>query len=205
MHREGEFPVELRNDRLEVNGQPVRGAAKVYAMLNKPRGLVTTTKDEQGRQTVFECLAGQDLPFLAPVGRLDRASEGLLLFTNDTAWAARITDPASGIRKTYHVQIDRVADDGLLRQLREGVLSRGEVLRVHSAEILRQGTGTSWLKIELAEGKNRHIRRMLEAVGINVRRLVRVGIGPLVLGNLAKGQFRQLTRAEVEAAARHTE
>src|SRR5215470_9215545 len=119
-------PVRLGRDRLLVDGKVVQKAACVYLMLNKPRGLVTTTADEKGRETVFQCLAGKNLPFVSPVGRLDRASEGLLLFTNDTAWAARITEPSSRIEKTYHVQIDRVADDVLLDRLRAGVKLAGE-------------------------------------------------------------------------------
>jgi 23S rRNA pseudouridine2605 synthase len=98
--------VELQRDRIEVDAQVVREARKVYLMLNKPRGLVTTASDEHGRATVFECFVGASLPPLSPAGRLDKASEGLLLFTNDTTWAARITDPVSELEKTYHVQVN---------------------------------------------------------------------------------------------------
>ena len=119
VRRDPQWRVRLDRDRIEVDGEPVRGSARVYVMLNKPRGLVTTASDEKGRATVFECL--ERLPFVAPVGRLDRASEGLLLFTNDTAWAAKITDPANHVEKTYHVQIDRLADEALLGRMREGV------------------------------------------------------------------------------------
>ena len=106
--QDAEFPVRMGLDRVEIDGQVSTSAERIALMLNKPRGLVTTAKDEQGRDTVYSCFAGANLPWLAPVGRLDKASEGLLLFTNDSAWAAGITVPGSGPSKTYHVQIDRL-------------------------------------------------------------------------------------------------
>ena len=166
-------------------------------MLNKPRGLVTTASDEQGRETVFACLAGRGLPHVSPVGRLDKASEGLLLFTNDTAWAARISDPASRIHKTYHAQVDCRADEVLAQRIVKGASVDGEFLSAERAGVLRHGGKNSWLEIVLAEGRNRHIRRLLETLGVNVLRLVRVAIGPLQLGDLAKGDSRFLTPDEV--------
>ena len=199
--RDPEWRVNLERDRLQVDEQAVRGEAKVYLMLNKPRGLVTTASDEQGRDTVFECLAGKGLPFVAPVGRLDKASEGLLLLTNDTAWAARITAPESHLDKTYHVQVDCLADEDLARRIQAGAEAEGELLAARRVSVLRQGTRNSWLEIVLDEGKNRHIRRLLAALGVGVMRLVRVTIGPLPLGDLAKGQFRHLTSSEVRNLA----
>jgi 23S rRNA pseudouridine2605 synthase len=132
------------------------------------------------------------------VGRLDKASEGLLLLTNDSEWAARITAPESHVEKTYHVQISAVADGELVQRLREGVrVDGGEVLRAKSAAILRHGERNSWVAIVLEEGKNRQIRRMLEALGIDVLRLVRVAIGDLQLGDLAKGKCRELSAEEI--------
>jgi 23S rRNA pseudouridine2605 synthase len=197
VRRDPQWRVRLDRDRIEVDGEPVRGSARVYVMLNKPRGLVTTASDEKGRATVFECL--ERLPFVAPVGRLDRASEGLLLFTNDTAWAAKITDPANHVEKTYHVQIDRLADEALLGRMREGVEAEGELLRVKRVEVIRRGDKQCWLEIVLDEGRNRHIRRLLEALGAGVERLVRVKIGELALGNLAKGESRQLSAEDRRA------
>src|SRR5712671_4548211 len=168
-------------------------------MLNKPRGLVTTRNDEKGRKTVFACFLGHELPFVTPIGRLDQASEGLLLFTNDTAWAARITDPSGNLDKTYHVQVDCVAEGVLCEQMERGVVSNGEKLAAKQARVLRQGEKNSWLEIVLDEGKNRHIRRLLETFGIEVLRLVRVSIGNLQLGDLPKGQFRYLVQQEVTA------
>jgi pseudouridine synthase len=128
-------------------------------MLNKPRGLVTTTSDEKGRDTVFSCFEGHALPHLSPVGRLDKASEGLLLFTNDNAWANAITDPATHVPKTYHVQVSALADDSLLAKLRRSVEDEGERLKLQTVSLLRQGEKNSWLEITLDEGRNRHIRR----------------------------------------------
>jgi len=196
-----ERSVNLGRDRIEAGDQAVRAEAKVYLMLNKPRGLVTTASDEKGRDTVFRCLDGHGLPFVSPVGRLDQASEGLLLFTNDTGWAARITDPASRLDKTYHVQVDCVADEELLRRLTGGLRVEGDHLAAKVARLLRHGEKNSWLEIVLDEGKNRHIRRLLEALEVDVLRLVRVAVGSLVLGTLAKGQFRRLTENEARSLA----
>ncbi len=166
-------------------------------MLNKPRGLVTTRRDERGRGTVYDCLEGAGLPWVGPVGRLDQASEGLLLFSNDSAWAAGVTAPGGGLRKRYHVQIDRMPDEPLLLRLRAGIEDRGELLSARAVDVLRQGTRTAWLEIVLVEGRNRQIRRMLAACGVEVLRLVRVAIGPLQLGDLARGSWRHLTADEV--------
>jgi len=193
--------VDMHRDRLQVDGRKVKSARRVYIMLNKPRGLVTTAFDEKGRDTVYHCLAGLDTAWLSPVGRLDKASEGLLLFTNDTRWAARITAPSSHVPKTYHVQINRLADDGLLQRLRAGIVTGGERLTAAGVRVLRQGEKNCWLEITLNEGKNRHIRRMLESLGIQVLRLVRVAIGPLKLGGLGKGEWRHLTDEELKAVA----
>jgi 23S rRNA pseudouridine2605 synthase len=194
--RNPEAPVRLDVDRIEVDGIRVGRSEKVYWMLNKPRGVVTTTDDERGRETVYSGLP-DGLPWMGPVGRLDKASEGLLLFTNDSEWAARITAPESHIEKTYHVQIDRVADKSLLQMLTKGVnAGEGEPLCAKSARVVRAGEKNSWIEIVLDEGKNRQIRRMLEGCDVEVLRLIRVAIGPLELGPLAKGAARELRRGE---------
>jgi len=191
-----EAAVRFGKDRIEVDGVLVERAKKIYWMLNKPRGLVTTTEDERGRKTVYaELPAG--LPWMAPVGRLDKASEGLLLFTNDSQWAARITAPESHLEKTYHVQIGAVAENQLIEALTSGVMcGDGELLKAKRATRIRAGEKNSWIEIVLGEGKNRQIRRMLEARGVEVLRLIRVAIGPLELGRLEKGQARELTTEE---------
>ena len=205
VRRDPEAPVATGRDRIEVNGTLIRPAAKTYVMLNKPRGLVTTASDEKGRATVYSKL-GDDLPWLAPVGRLDKASEGLLLLTNDSEWAARVLAPESHLAKTYHVQVSGLADDGLVGQLIKGVrLTNGDFLGASDARILRQGDRNTWLVIVLEEGKNRQIRRIFEGLGIEVLRLFRVAIGPLTLGELTKGAYRALTKEEksaIDAAVR---
>ena len=191
--------------KIAVDGQIIGSVAKIYLALNKPRGLVTTASDERDRETVFSCLRDSRLPHLSAVGRLDQASEGLLLFTNDTQWADRITAPDSHLPKVYHVQIDCLPDNSLLQKMREGVDSEGVHLAVGDAQILRRGEKNAWLEIVLNEGKNRQIRRILETLGTTVMRLIRVSIGPVELGNLAKGQWRYLTPAETNALGRGTE
>jgi 23S rRNA pseudouridine2605 synthase len=198
--RDPETPVRLGKDRIEVDGKQVDPAGKVYLMLNKPRGLVTTRSDEKGRKTIYSLLPDHS-EWLAAVGRLDMASEGLLLLTNDSSWGARIASPETHIEKTYHVRIDAVADQELLDRLCEGVDSEGDFLAAKRAGILRLGKKNSWLEIVLDEGKNRHIRRMLSELGIEVLRLVRVAIGPVKLSDLPKGKSRPLRSEEKEALA----
>jgi 23S rRNA pseudouridine2605 synthase len=191
-----EAPARLGKDRIEVEGKRLAAAEKIYLMLNKPRGIVTTASDEKGRDTVYALLPS-DLPWIAPVGRLDQASEGLLLFTNDSRWAARITDPASHLDKAYHVQIDAVANDRTIETLQQGVQdAESGMLQAKRVRVLRTGEKNSWLEIVLDEGKNRQIRRMLNTLGIEVLRLIRVSIGPLQLGDLPKGKHRRLRADE---------
>lgn len=193
-----EFPTTAAS-RIEIDGVRLGESARVYLMLNKPRGLVTSTTDERGRDTVYRCFEQSDLPWMAPVGRLDKASEGLLLFSNDPAWSAAISDPASGPNKTYHVKIDRLADAKLLTELERGVTDQGEHLCANSVRVLRCAERSAWLEIVLDEGRNRQIRRLLAAFDIEVLRLLRVAIGELPLGDLAKGAWRALTVEEVKA------
>ncbi len=201
---DAQCPVVQGVDRIEIDGRSPAPVNRLVVMLNKPRGLVTTTKDEQGRDTVYSCFSGADLPWLAPVGRLDKASEGLLLFTNDPVWAARITDSKAGLTKTYHVQIDTVADAALLAALERGVTIGDERLAVVSARCLRSGERRTWLEITLDEGRNRHIRRLLATLNVTVVRLVRVAVGRLKLAELRKGQWRVLSVEEIDSLAEET-
>jgi 23S rRNA pseudouridine2605 synthase len=195
---DAEFPVR-GDDRISVDGEEAARTPRMVIMLNKPCGLVTSTADERGRATVYRCFDGAGLPWLAPVGRLDKASEGLLLFSNDPIWASRLTDPATGPDKRYHVQIDRLPDDALLAALERGKLLDGEHLAAKSVSRLRSGARHAWLDVVLTEGRNRQIRRLLSAFDVSVLRLVRVAIGPLPLGDLAKGRWRVLTQREVDS------
>jgi 23S rRNA pseudouridine2605 synthase len=193
--RDPETPVRLERDRIEVDRDAVTAESKTYLMLNKPRGVVTTASDEKGRETVYSLL-DKKAPWVGPVGRLDKASEGLLLLTNDSEWGARISDPVSHLDKTYHAQVGVMADALLTDKLLTGSNAGGELLRAKRARVLRAGEKNSWLEIVLDEGKNRQIRRMFESIGVEVLRLIRVAIGPLPLGELAKGKSRALTSAE---------
>lgn len=196
LRRDPEFPVRLDRDSISIEGQRIKRQKKVYLMMNKPRGLVTTASDEKKRGTVYSLL-GEGLSWVAPVGRLDKASEGLLLLTNDSEWGARIASPESHLEKTYHVQIGAIADATLLNSLTSGVKTNDVgLLRALRVRMLRAGEKNCWLEIVLDEGKNRQIRRMLQMLGIEVLRLVRVAIGPLELGRLAKGSFRSLPDEE---------
>lgn len=197
--RDPEYPTAPDRDDIAIDGNAIAGTAPVHLMLNKPRGLVTTASDERGRDTVYRCFDGATmpnggpLPWIAPVGRLDKASEGLLLFANDPQWAARITDPQTGPAKTYRVQIDRIPDADLLAALCRGIDDAGERLSAVSASLLRAGEKNAWVEIVLDEGRNRQIRRLLDAFDIATLRLIRVAIGGLALGDLPKGQWRVLT------------
>jgi 23S rRNA pseudouridine2605 synthase len=207
--RAPETPAFGKHDQIAVDGKAVEPQAKIYFMMNKPRGVVTTASDERARKTIYALLPAdeglpapqnlprENLPWLAPVGRLDKASEGLLLLTNDSEWGARIAAPETHLEKTYHVQVETIADEEFIRALVRGVKANdGEVLWAKQASRLRAGEKNCWLEIVLDEGKNRQIRRMIEAMGVQVLRLVRVAIGPLQLGDLAKGEHRSLTGDE---------
>ena len=200
--RDPEHPTDSVRDRIVLDGRDVRASERIYLMLNKPRGYVTTASDERGRETVYDLIADANLPWIAPVGRLDKASEGLLLLTNDSEWAARITSPATKVDKIYHVQIDKTPSSALMDALVGGIEDGDAILSAKSARELRRGEKNAWLEIVLDEGRNRQIRRLLAAHGVGVLRLVRIAIGPLALGSLEKGRYRPLDRLEIAAFAR---
>jgi 23S rRNA pseudouridine2605 synthase len=197
--RDPECPVDAAMDLIEMDSVPVRARERVCIAVNKPRGLVVSTSDERGRDTVYALLQDGGLPWLAPVGRLDKASEGLLLMSNDSAWAARLTDPLAHVSKTYRVQVRGTPDYATLDRMRAGVMDKGDRLSAESVQIVGGGEKNAWIEIVLVEGRNRQIRRMLAACGHEVLRLMRVAIGPLELGDLPKGGWRVLTDAEIRA------
>lgn len=199
--RDPEHPSTLDRKRIVVDGNGLAAVERVYVLFNKPRGLVVSASDEKGRDTVYTVLADAGLPWLGPVGRLDKASEGLLLLSNDTAWAAGITDPVSHLEKTYHVQVAGKPGADALAAMEAGIEADGQWLTARRVTLLRSGEKNAWLEVVLDEGRNRHIRRLLAALGFDVLRLVRVAIGPLPLGDLAKGQWRRLSEAEVLSLA----
>lgn len=191
--------IDMDRAQILLDGHPVAAQAPIYLMVNKPRGLVTTLSDPEGRDTIYRCLDGLGLPHVSPVGRLDKASEGLILMTNDTRFSQWLLDPETGPEKTYHVQVDRLPAPDLFERLAQGIVDKGEVLRTTGARLLRSGTRNAWLEIVLDEGRNRHIRRLLAAFDMGVLRLVRVAIGPLALGDLPKGTARRLTPLELSS------
>lgn len=197
--RNPEQPVDSSRDRVAVDGQGIAAATKAYFLFNKPRGLVTTADDEQGRRTIFDHLRDLNLPRVIAVGRLDKASEGLLLLTNDTAWAASVSDPKNHVEKVYHVQINGLVDGELCAVLKRGLQEGPDWLAADEVEILRGGEKNTWLEITLHEGKNRHIRRLLQAIGRDVLRLVRIRIGSVELGQTPKGAVRPLLPYEIQS------
>jgi len=200
--RDPETPIDIERDAIRVDGEAIAEQSRCYLLMNKPRGVVTTAADEKGRMTVYDLLENHE-PWLGPVGRLDKASEGLLLLTNDSEWAARILDPKTHMDKIYHVQVATNASATLLEAMVKGVhVTGGDILRVKRARLLRTGKKNCWVEVVLDEGKNRQVRRIFQALEVEVLRLVRIGIGPLRLGQLAKGTYRQLSPAEKECIDR---
>ena len=188
-------------DVITVNGERIYIPKKknfVYIVMNKPRGYVTTMNDELGRKCVTELLDGVD-ERVYPVGRLDRNSEGLLLFTNDGAFANSIMHPAKQISKTYRVTVRPDINDDQLVKLSDGVVIDGRKTLPATVVVKDKEPGRVVLLITIKEGRNRQIRKMCEAVGLEVARLRRISIGPLKLGMLKPGTYRELTAEELRA------
>jgi len=193
-----EVRVHPENEAIALDGKAVSRNERLYIMMHKPAGYVTTRSDERGRRTVYDLLKTPDR-WLFPVGRLDRDSRGLLLFTNDTRWADALTDPGEKIQKIYHVLLDREMDDGDLKKIRSG-LGLDDGTQTRPAEIKRlNGPTGPWVEIAITEGKNRQVRRMMAALGYGVKDLVRTRIGPVPLGGLPEGGTRPLTPDEISS------
>jgi len=184
-------------DTIQLDGQHLKPARKRYLLFYKPKGVITSHGDRAGRETIYEYL-GDDNKWVAPVGRLDKDSSGLLLLTNDTQFADFILSPESGIAKTYLVKTNALLSDEVIARLNSGVeMKRGDFAQPVSVRRREDRGKYTWLDVVLTEGKNREVRRMLEAVGYVVLKLVRTRIGPLTLEGLQVGKWRDLTAAEL--------
>lgn len=190
--------VDPRRDRVAVKGRPVQPRSKnVYIMLHKPRGYITTMSDEMGRRCVAELV--KEIPErIYPVGRLDRDSEGLLLMTNDGAFANKIVHPSMHVPKVYRVTIRPSITEDQLTQMSVGMEIDGEKTLPASVRVLEQQQGRVVLEIVLQQGRNRQIRKMCEQLGLEVARLKRIAMGPVKLGMLQPGQYRELTKEEIK-------
>jgi len=190
--------VDLENDRVTLDGKPLRSATKTYVLLYKPKGYLTTYRDPEGRPTVYD-LVPEVGNWISPVGRLDLDSSGLLIMTNDTDFTERLTNPDHKVPKTYQVKASTLVSDETIERLRQGVELADGVTRPALVTRLRDSEKYSFLEITITEGRNRQVRRMLEAVESKVLKLVRVAIGPVRIGDLPIGKWRNLTPEEVHA------
>lgn len=188
--------VDLERDKVTLDDQPVKAREKIYLLLYKPAGYITTFKDPEGRPTVYDLIqdAGR---WVVPVGRLDQDTSGLLLLTSDTRFAERVTNPDYKVPKTYLVKASTLLSDEQLQQLRDGVVLSDGPTQPAVVKRVRDSAKYSFIEITIQEGRNRQVRRMMEAVGSKVLKLVRTSIGGLRIGELPIGRYRELTAAEV--------
>jgi 23S rRNA pseudouridine2605 synthase len=192
--------IDLERDTVLFDDKPLETAALVYVLLYKPAGYLTTYKDPEGRPTVYDLLSEVGT-FLSTVGRLDFKTSGLLLMTNDNAFAERVTNPSSHVPKTYLVKTSTRLSDAQLDQLRQGIALEDGPTRPAEVTRLRDSEKYTHFEITLTEGRNRQVRRMVEALDSHVLKLVRVQIGAIAIGSLAIGKWRHLTPAEVASLA----
>lgn len=190
--------VDPDHDRVQVDGRPIRVKRKVYLALNKPRGLVCSRNDEQGRPTIFDLLP-KEWRHLHSVGRLDFNSEGLIFLTNDGDFSLHLTHPRYGVRKRYVAMVDGSVDAEMLRLFMRGVVYEGEKFKAEKARLLTGGQSKSVVELELAEGKYREVRRLFESQGRTVKKLQRIQIGKIKLGELPPGKWRTLTEGEIKS------
>jgi 23S rRNA pseudouridine2605 synthase len=190
--------VDLEKDRVTLDGKPLRSVARLYILLYKPKGYLTTYRDPEGRPTVYDLLADAGT-WLSPVGRLDLDTSGLLLMTNDTDFAELIMNPAHKVPKTYQLKASTLLTDEQIEQLRRGIELSDGPTRPAAVTRLRDSGKYTHLEMTITEGRNRQVRRMLEAVGSKVLKLVRVAIGPIRIGDLPIGKWRSLTVEEIRS------
>jgi len=197
--RNPECWVRPQQDTIQLDGNPLRPARKIYLLFYKPKGVITSHGDPAGRKTVYDYLDELGR-WVAPVGRLDKDSSGLLLLTNDTEFADIVASPDSRVPKTYLVKLNGLMGEEAIARLRAGVeMKRGDFAKPESVRRIEDRGKYSWLEVVLTEGKNREVRRMIEAVGFKVLKLVRIRVGPLTLENLEVGKWRELKPSEVAA------
>jgi 23S rRNA pseudouridine2605 synthase len=189
--------MDLQRDRVSFDGRPLREVRRVYLLLYKPKGYLTTYRDPQGRPTIYDLLPDRDR-YLFPVGRLDLDTSGLLILTNDSAFAERLTNPDYKVPKTYLVKASTNLTDAQLDELRRGVALRDGPTRPARVERIRESGGKTVFEITIAEGRNRQVRRMVEALDAKVLKLVRVAIGGIRIGELQIGKARELRADEVK-------
>ena len=223
--KDPEIWVNPQASPIHLDGERLHHARRVYFLFYKPKGVITSHGDPSGRKTVYDCLeqllsgnskagcrndgskksaAGLRLPWVAPVGRLDKDTSGLLILTNDNDFADHVTSPESGIPKTYLVKANTLVSDETLARMESGLeLKRGDWAKPVSVRRVEDRGKYSWLEIVLTEGKNREVRRLLEAVGLKTLKLVRTRIGPCTLGGLEVGKLRPLTSKEVALLGKH--
>ena len=204
VERDPERWVWPERDAIHLDGKRLRPVPRMYLLLYKPKGVITSHGDPDGRKTIYDLL-GANGRWVAPVGRLDKDTSGLLLLTNDTEFGHAVMSPESLIPKTYMAKINALLSDEVIEQLAGGVgMKRGDWARPQSVRRLEDRGKYTWLEIVLTEGKNREVRRMMEAVGFTVLKLVRTRIGPLTLEGLEVGEYRPLTQREVAALERNS-
>jgi 23S rRNA pseudouridine2605 synthase len=190
--------LDMDRDQVTVDGKPLTWAKQVHLVLYKPKGFLTTYSDPAGRPTVYDLL-GTGEGWVFPVGRLDLDTSGLLLLTNDSGFAERITNPDHEIAKTYELKAATLLSDEQIERLRQGVTLKDGPTRPAEVRRLRDGARHTYLELTIREGRNRQVRRMIEAVGSRVLKLVRTAIGPLRIGDLPIGKWRPLTTEELRA------
>jgi len=190
--------VDLERDVVTLDGKPVTARRRIYIALYKPKGFITSSGDPQARPTVYDLVRDLDA-FVVPVGRLDQDTSGLLLMTNDTAFAEWIMNPENEVPKTYLAKAATVLSEDQLEQLRRGVELDDGPTKPAEVRRSRDSGKHSFLELTIREGRNREVRRMIEAVGSRVLKLVRTSVGPLKLGSLEIGRYRELTAEEVKS------
>jgi len=192
-----DFWVDLGRDKVLLDGQPIRAGKRVYFLFYKPKGYLTTYKDPEGRPTIYDLISALDVRVF-PAGRLDLDSSGLLILTNDTQFAEKLTNPEHKVAKTYQVKASTLLTDEQIDHLRRGVTLSDGPTKPALVKRLRDSAKSTVIEITITEGRNRQVRRMLEAVGSKVLKLVRTAIGEVHIADLAIGQYRPLLEREVQ-------